>query len=613
MPFPGVVDLSGSRPHPPDGGPPPATAENSLTGGNHTRRLTGRALAGASASRVTGAGLRVREAASARRHWLWLIAIGCVSVVLPLLASALSGNLAIPHNDAWSMSRIAETFARTGRIRLLNWNDMNLIGQVVMLGPLGSSIIVQQSVIALLSLLCLLCAYRLLAMSLSPRDAVLGTALLGLWPGWASLSTSFDTDVPTFAATFVALLLGWRALRRDSVGWLAAALLVSLWAVSIREQAIVAPMAILTYGWLTRRSRQRLTARSLFLAAVAGAALVTGFEVWRWGLPLGQDPRPTAGLLHFSGQLFAWGARTYFTLAVVLAPAVLVGAGRHRWVRRDCVGLVAGIVLVVLAWCCGGVVGRYLEPSGEYAQVLPGTRVVLPSGLWDALLALGCVSGGLLVPLVCRRWRSVSPLLGLFTILASAEIVVIGAAGNGVFDRYLPVLLPGVLAAVLSHPKTPSAAKPRSRFRLCGLPTRLGAAGLRRGSTVAALALVGVTSALLAANGFAFDAARWHAAQHVAKAGVSPGRIAAGLEWTGWHSPHGVLYGHDHAGQPGGWELSFYRRPACIVLTPSPLRPAALARHAAWTLAGSYVYKTFLIAGQSRLYLYRTHASGCTG
>jgi hypothetical protein len=53
-------------------------------------------------------------------------------------------------------------------------------------------------------------------------------------------------------------------------------------------------------------------------------------------------------------------------------------------------------------------------------------------------------------------------------------------------------------------------------------------------------------------------------------------------EWTGWHSPHGVTYGHGKAGRPGGWELAFYRRPACIVLAPSPLRPAALANEAAW-------------------------------
>ena len=66
-------------------------------------------------------------------------------VGLPLLVAAITGNLAISHNDSWAYSRIAQTLWDTGHLRLLNWNDMTLIGQVVMIGPLGSSIIAQQA------------------------------------------------------------------------------------------------------------------------------------------------------------------------------------------------------------------------------------------------------------------------------------------------------------------------------------------------------------------------------------------------------------------------------------------------------------------------------------
>ncbi|MGH3599405.1 MAG: glycosyltransferase family 39 protein [Pseudonocardiaceae bacterium] len=541
----------------------------------------------------------------------WLIVVAGVCVGLPVVVGALSGNLTIPHNDAWSMSRITATFAGTGQIRLLGWNDMNLIGQVVMLGPLGSSLVVQQLAVAVLSVLCLLCAYRLLAVSLTTRNAVLGTVLLGIWPGWASLSTSFETDVPAFAATFAALLLGRRALRRDSAGWLTAALVVSVWAVSIREQAIVAPVAILVYGWLTRRSRQRLGARALCLGTITTAAVLVGFEVWRWGLPLGQNPAPSAGTLRFLGDLVACGSRTYLTLALCLAPAVLVGAARHRWDRRDCSAIGVAVVVVALALLCGGAVGHYLEPSGEYSQVLPGARLVIPHDVWDALVALGCVSGVLLLPVARDRWRSVDPLLGLYTILAGVEIVVIGAAGNAVFDRYLPALLPGTVAVILSHPGRRSMPRPPDRSRLSAARRRVPTGLALRGSAAVALGFIGVISASLAANGFAFDAARWQAAQRLASAGVPPRRIAAGLEWTGWHSPHGMIYRDSRAGQPGGWQLAFYRASACVALSPSPLAPAATTGQATWTPAGSYAYRTFLIVGRSRLYLYRTHAPGC--
>ena len=618
MPTATDADPSIGQQHPLTAGPPHAAGEpESLTERYGTRRRGVRALtedrldftalswrwAG-----LTTARLRTRKAAA----WTpWLVAVGGVCVGLPVVVSALSGNLTIPHNDAWSMSRIAQTFATTGRIRLLGWNDMNLIGQVVMLGPLGSSLVAQQLAVAVLSLLCLLCAYRLLAVSLSTKDAFLGTVLLGLMPGWASLSTSFETDVPALAATFATLLLGRRALMRDSVGWLTATVLVSLWAVSIREQAIVAPVAVLIYGWLTRRSRPRLGARTLCLAAVCAAPVLVGFEVWRWGLPLGQNPTPTAGLLQFVGGLFAWGSRTYFTLALVLAPAVLVGAGCHRWVRRDWRALGVGVIVVALAMVCGGVVGHYFEPSGEYSQVLRGARVVIPNAVWDPLLALGCVSGVLLIPVACGRWRSVDPLLGLFTILWYAEIVIIGAAGHSVFDRSLPALVPGTVAVILSDRRTRPTVTPPSQSRLSAVRGGISAVFMWRGSAAAAFAFIGVISALLAANAFAFDAARWRTAQRIAKAGVPPSRIAAGLDWTGWHSPHGMIYVDGQAGQPGGWELAFYRSPACLVLSPSPLRPAATAEEAQWMPAGSYAYRTFLIAGRSRLYLYQTHAQGC--
>lgn len=602
---------------PPTAGPPHTAGElESLTNRYGTRRPGKRAVAedrfdlparSWSRASLLTARLRPRTAAA----WTpWLIAVGLVCVGLPVVASALSGNLTIPHNDAWSMSRITQTFASTGQIRLLNWNDMNLIGQVVMLGPLGSSLVVQQLAVAALSVVCLLCAYRLLAVSLTTRDAVLGTALLGMWPGWASLSTSFETDVPAFAATFAALLLGRRALMRDSRGWLTAAWLMSLWAISIREQAIVAPAAIVGCAWLTRHSRRHLGARTIGLSAASAVVVLAAFEIWRWGLPLGQDPRPTASLLHLPRNLVGYGCLTYFTLALCLAPAVLIGAGRHRWTRRDCGALGVGFVLVTLALHWGGVVGRYLEPSGEYSQVLPGARVVVPRNVWDALLVLGGVSGMLLVPVARQRWRSVDPLLALFTILAFVEIVIIGAIGNGVWDRYLPALVPGTLSVVLLPARVRSKTHPPNGSRTAAATDRRAAVMLRS-SAVVAFACIAVISASLAANGYSFDTARWHAAQRLAHAGVPPSRIDAGMEWVGWHSSHGMIYSRDQAGRPGGWELAFSRAAACLVLSSSPLRAGARSENASWTLAGSFAYRTFLVAGRSRLYAYRTHAQGC--
>ena len=54
-----------------------------------------------------------------------------------MLARA-TGSLAIPHNDAWAYSRIAESYAAGQGLHLLSWNRVFLVGQIAVLGRTGS-------------------------------------------------------------------------------------------------------------------------------------------------------------------------------------------------------------------------------------------------------------------------------------------------------------------------------------------------------------------------------------------------------------------------------------------------------------------------------------------
>lgn len=98
-----------------------------------------------------------------------------VLVGLPLAQAAVTGALSIPHNDAWSHARIARTFAETGQIRLVGWNRSALIGQVVVLGPLGGSVVAQHLFAVACGALALVLTYLL---------ANLGRALEGRCSPW---------------------------------------------------------------------------------------------------------------------------------------------------------------------------------------------------------------------------------------------------------------------------------------------------------------------------------------------------------------------------------------------------------------------------------------------
>ena len=60
-----------------------------------------------------------------------LLATLVIGVAGPLALAWKTGSIHIPHNDTWAFSRTAEIFARTGHIKLFNWNAMSLMGAIV--------------------------------------------------------------------------------------------------------------------------------------------------------------------------------------------------------------------------------------------------------------------------------------------------------------------------------------------------------------------------------------------------------------------------------------------------------------------------------------------------
>lgn len=527
-------------------------------------------------------------------------------IVLPLLAAALTGNLSIPHNDAWSYSRIAQTFGRTGRITLLGWNRSSLVGQFVVLGPLAASLVVQQVFVALLGIVALLCVYDLLGARLGGPRAALATLVLALWPGFGLLATSFMADVPALASAAGSLALGRRALERDSRLLLGLSLAVGLWGSTIRAQSLAAPAAVLLLALVTYRSRIRTGPVAVLVGGAAFAVLFLAFTAWHGTLPDG-DP-PAVATVHSTLDTTAnLAVQSFFTLALPLAPAVLLTARPWAWGRAALITALGTAAVAVIALhdfrADGFFLGNYLSPDGAYSAVMePGDhRVVLSRHVWWLIVALAMVSGPLLAGSLVQRWRCIDPLLGLFTAVTAAGTAGTALTGQTVYDRYLIALAPAVLAALLaSQPE--SRAKPQlsAAQRLDErIPVRLN-----RIAAAAAGAFIALVSFALAANAFGYDSARWRAAQQVAATGVPADSIDAGLEWLGNHAPDGMTNRHPAAAAGLDWEPYFSDQPPCYVVTSDLHEPS-------WTLDRTVGYRTFLIAGESKLYVYATHANGC--
>jgi hypothetical protein len=539
-----------------------------------------------------------------------LLALAAVlGIGIPLWAAVATGSISIPHNDAWSYSRIAQGFARTGHIRLLGWNRSSLVGQFVILGPLGSSIAVQQVFVAVLGLVCLAAVYDLAAPAVGRDRAALAAATMALWPGFGLLSTSFMPDIPTLAACLCTLALGRRALAGGSWVPLVLAAAVGLWGVTIREQAVAAPAAVFVAALAVRRHRAVVHKPALFGVAAAFGAAAVAFELWRRSLPAGDAPVYSFTAAHLDSA-FNTAVQGCFTVGLAVSPAVLFVARPWVWRRSSQLASVAMVgvsVWAVRRYHVGGLFpGNYLTRNGAYAGAAygPGQRMVFSARTWDVLVALACVGAVLLAGLLVEHHRTAEPLPAAFVVITLVGTLATSASGQYVFDRYW-IALPAVLLPV-ALARTDPARSPAAHHRAEGRRVPGGLLGRAQVAVAlaAGLVLAGVSLGLTV-NGLVFDAARWHQAQALTAAGVPARDIDAGLEWVGYSSPHGVQIRTPSTYEVSPYDGMFPADNPCFVVT------AKAEDQPGWTLVNTTRYATFEILGTSSLYVYDSHLAGC--
>jgi hypothetical protein len=251
-------------------------------------------------------------------------------------------------------------------------------------------------------------------------------------------------------------------------------------------------------------------------------------------------------------------------------------------------------------------ISGYFDPAGEYSYTMPLLRQVIPAPLWDLVAPTAVVSGLLMAGELTANWRRAEPILTVFTGLAYLFVVFLAVGSLPLISRYLLPMMPGFAALVLIGP--------RNRLRAASTPpTALLSRTLAAGSLMA-LVLLAAISAMLALNAFSFDHARRAEASKLVASGIRPDRIDAGPEWDGWHSAHGqrVYAGASRARGYVGLAPERYPQPPCTVMSASPLPPGSspLERGRS-TLVAKQPYHTFLLTGESYLYVYDRHASGC--
>ena len=180
-----------------------------------------------------------RRARPSAPFWGFVLLLGLVSCVVPIIAARHYGALGIPRGDDWSYLQTLFRLVDHGRLDGNHWVSMTLIGQLGAAVPVvwifGGSITAVQCGVALAGFAGLLATYWMSVHVIGPGRAALVTITIALGPLWGPLAASYMTDVPAFAASMLALALAVAALRRAplSVPLVAASLAAGVFAFSI--------------------------------------------------------------------------------------------------------------------------------------------------------------------------------------------------------------------------------------------------------------------------------------------------------------------------------------------------------------------------------------------
>ena len=542
-----------------------------------------------------------------RRDLVASAILGLAGVGIPLWMAAAAGAIGVPGNDDWVYMRAAGTLFRTGSVDMPG-HSAAFIGQLVLVQPLlwlsGGDPWAFTAFGLVMALIGIVSTYLLARRFVGTGSAVMVVLLVLVFPGFARQTASFMTDVPAYAFVVLCLFLGTRWLQGEGGRvTLVASLTAGLVAVSIREFAIAAPTTILVVAWARNRADERAWLAGVSSILAAGLATVLIISASMPG-------HRAAGALDFwpvsqIGSAFA-------TLAAVLLPAVALGMSRRMATLSPLhVILAAGLVSLVIVVPAEALLGNLWDSYGNGGDgLLSGTRApVIGAGAWALSGQLAWFAAILVAALVLgwsqatfSRASSLSaataraiqiarsreaPLL-LFLAAYAAELVVY-AFVDPLYDRYLYPMVPA--AAILLLRGSAEAA----HF------------GRGRAFTHAAFAWLAVSAFVIAANSFAYDAARYRGGEAAVAMGYDARTVDAGYEWVGYHaSGPGIPGSSSHA---LNWYDDYWPSlRLCALLSENPVERSdfRLIR------VDRSAYLLYLFFGPAEpLYLYGIVADGC--
>lgn len=374
-----------------------------------------------------------------------------------------------PLNDDWAYGVIVKRMIEDGTLKLINWGEMTLVTHLLygytFTTILGFSFTVLRCSTLLLSLACLLGVYQTgLLMKLDKKTALIATIVVMANPVFMALSFSFMTDVPfmTFVAWSTYFFI--KAYNTANKKLLFIAVFLCVWAVLIRQLALMLPMAWL-FALLIDSKRKQFTIwwKWLPFLAVGGALFLYNYSMSQYGmLPANYGSKLDLVLSNLSnfdlrmfrnsvGYIFVFFTYMGLFLTPLLAFYSWSKLSKRMWMCIITYTLLVSCGLILMGKALPSIDNIFVDFGVGPSTLLdhPGGFRSIPGGhapmiiRW-AITILGTFSGSVLLIVTFdwlrkpRREKSFPKTFSiLFVLIYIAPFII-----TGYYDRYLIILLP---------------------------------------------------------------------------------------------------------------------------------------------------------------------------
>ena len=466
-----------------------------------------------------------------------------------------------PLNDDWWYARSLGCLLNEHKLIFPYGVTMTLVSQLVW-GVLfckifGASFHVLRASTLVLGLVGILATYGLLREIRVPRSlSFIGAMVIAVNPWYVELSNTFMTDVPFFAFAMLSLFFYVRAIRRDSVAYMAAGTLLACIAVLTRQIGIMLPISF-AVAYLVKNGIRPRSLINTLLPVIVVVGLLLAYQKWLSAagrMPLYYSVQSKAGLQFLTSgpKQMLLGLTGVLKTALVytglfLFPVLIATLPRkdtpspRLWRINLAASTLLGLALLAtlilhgewmplkLQW--GNILIDFGVGPATLCDVYPLKLSYLPTAskaLWQLITVVGVAGAALLFRHLLQAIETIfakkadhdsRPLLVLWLSAAALCLgPVILLSKFGYFDRYFLILLPLLMPIALLN------TNPSKNRALIG-------------AALAVIVLFGVFGVGATHDYFAWNRARWKAYGQLAGQGRIPSTlIQGGYECNGWLS-----------------------------------------------------------------------------